>query len=192
MVARSAVVFPASMADILANPVEIRFGSFTTTSTVLAVATSPATAVKIVTAPAAAPVSDLTSETHPPKPYDIVQGMERVIDMMEETLQICKRGQRSMQIASRRKTSPFGLRPSIDVYARLATKSSQIQSGWRESYGDLKPELLARHDPFNILCTYHKGARHTLCGCRLRKKIDQGRTTPSTTRTPTSPDSGEF
>jgi hypothetical protein len=31
------------------------------------------------------------SKTHPPKPYDIVQGMERVIDMMEETIQICER-----------------------------------------------------------------------------------------------------
>jgi hypothetical protein len=31
------------------------------------------------------------SKTHPPKPYDLVQGTERVIDMMEETLWICER-----------------------------------------------------------------------------------------------------
>jgi hypothetical protein len=36
----------------------------------------------------AAPSSGKKSKSHPPKPYDIVQGMERVIDMMEETLQI--------------------------------------------------------------------------------------------------------
>jgi hypothetical protein len=32
---------------------------------------------------------------HPPKPYDLIQGMECVIDMMEETLQIRERAQRS-------------------------------------------------------------------------------------------------
>jgi hypothetical protein len=83
------------MADILANPVEICFGSFTMTSTTLAAATSPAVSVKVSATPVAAPSSDLKSKTHPPKPYDIVQGMERVMDMMEETLQICERAQRS-------------------------------------------------------------------------------------------------
>jgi hypothetical protein len=62
------------------QPVEICFGSFMATSTVSVATTSPVTTVKIVTAPAPAPalapVSDLASETHPPKPYDIVQGME--------------------------------------------------------------------------------------------------------------------
>jgi hypothetical protein len=128
--------------------------------------------VKIPTTPVDAPVSDLASKTHPPKPYDIVQAMERVIDMMEETLQICGRAQRSTQTASRRKTFPFGLRPSRDVYARQTTKSSQIQSGRRESSSDLKPELRTHRDPLGVPCTYHKGARHTLRGCRLRKKID--------------------
>jgi hypothetical protein len=79
------------MADILANPVEICFGSFTTTSTTLVVATSPTASVKASVTPDAAPSSSKKSKTHPPKPYDIVQGMERVIDMMEETLQICER-----------------------------------------------------------------------------------------------------
>jgi hypothetical protein len=46
--------------------------------------------------------------------------------MMEETLQICERAQRSTQTASRCKTFPFGLRPSSDVYARQAAKSTQI------------------------------------------------------------------
>jgi hypothetical protein len=72
------------MADILANPVEIFFDSFTVTSTTLAVETSPAIAAKIPTARVAAPASDLKLKTHPHKPFDIVQGMERVIDMMED------------------------------------------------------------------------------------------------------------
>jgi hypothetical protein len=29
-------------------------------------------------------------ETHPPRPYDLIQEIERVISMMEETLEICE------------------------------------------------------------------------------------------------------
>jgi hypothetical protein len=98
--------------------------------------------------------------------------MERVIGMIEETLQICERAQRSTQMASRHKTFPFGLRPPSDFYARQVTRSPQIQFGRRQSYSDLKLELRVRRDPLDKPCTYHKGARHTLRGCRLRKKID--------------------
>jgi hypothetical protein len=118
--------------------------------------------------------------------------MECVIDMIEETLQICERAQRSTQTASHRKTFPFGLRPPNDAYICQAAKSSQIQSGRRESSGDLKTKPRARCDPLDVPCTYHKGARHTLCGCWLQKKIDQERTAPRSMRTPTSPDVGEF
>jgi hypothetical protein len=76
------------MADFLANPVKICFGSSIVTSTTLAVATSPVIAMKVPVTPVATPAFDLKLKTHPPKPYDIVHGMERVIDMMEETLQI--------------------------------------------------------------------------------------------------------
>jgi hypothetical protein len=118
------------MADILANPVEICFGSFTATSTTLAAATSPTVSMKPPATPVAAPSSSSKSKTYPPKPYDIVQGMELVIDMKEETLQICERAQRSMQDASRRETFSFGLRPSSNAHARQAAKSIQIKSGW--------------------------------------------------------------
>jgi hypothetical protein len=69
MVAQSGVVFPASMADILANPVEISFGSFTATSTTLAAATPPTASKKAPATPDAAPSSSKKSKTHPPKPY---------------------------------------------------------------------------------------------------------------------------
>jgi hypothetical protein len=91
MVARFGIVFPASMANILANPVEIYFSSFTATSTTLAAATSSTASMKAPTTPDAAPSSSKKSKTHPPKPYDIIQGMEHVIDKMEETLQIYER-----------------------------------------------------------------------------------------------------
>jgi hypothetical protein len=86
MVARSGVVFPASMAAILADPVEIFFGSFTATSPVPVSTTSPVAARQVVVVLVTTTVFDPTMETHPPKPYDLVQGMERVINMMEDTL----------------------------------------------------------------------------------------------------------
>jgi hypothetical protein len=138
MAARSGAVFPASMVDILANPVEICFGSFMATSTALVAATSPTASVKAPTTSDVTPSSDKKSKTHPPKPYDIVQGMERVIYMMEETLQICERAQRSTQDTSHHKTFPFGLRPSSDVYKQHAAKSIQIQSGRQQPPSDLK------------------------------------------------------
>jgi hypothetical protein len=58
MVARSGVVFPVSMADILANPVEICFGSFPATSITLAAATSPTAPVKALVTPVATPSED--------------------------------------------------------------------------------------------------------------------------------------
>jgi hypothetical protein len=84
--------------------------------------------------------------------------MERIIDMMEETIQICERAQRSMQDASHRKTFPFGLWPPIDANARLAAKSIQIQSERQQPSGDQKVEARACRDPLDILCINHKGA----------------------------------
>jgi hypothetical protein len=86
MAARSGVLFAASMADILAGPVEIFFGSFTATSTALAAATSSTASMEAPVTLDAVPSSSKKSKTHLPKPYDIVHGMERVIDMMKETL----------------------------------------------------------------------------------------------------------
>jgi hypothetical protein len=79
--------------------------------------------MRVPATPVAATGSNLKSKAHPRKPYDIVQGIERVIDMMEETLQICETAQRSTQDVSRHKTFPFDLRPSSDAHARQAAKS---------------------------------------------------------------------
>jgi hypothetical protein len=67
MAARPGVVFPANMPDILADPVEIFFGSFMVTSTTLAAATSPAASVEapatLDAAPAPAKVEDPPTQT---------------------------------------------------------------------------------------------------------------------------------
>jgi hypothetical protein len=74
MAARSGVVFLASMAGILANPVEIFFGSFTANSTALAAATSSTAYVEALATLDVVPSFGKKSKTHPPEPYDIVQG----------------------------------------------------------------------------------------------------------------------
>jgi hypothetical protein len=119
--------------------------------------TSPAASVKALATSNAAPSPSKKSKTHPPKPYNIVQGMERVIDMIEETLQICERAQRSMQDVSHRKTFPFGVRLPSDAYAHQAAKSIQIQFGRQQPSGDLKVEARARRGPLDVPCIYHKG-----------------------------------
>jgi hypothetical protein len=58
-------------------------------------------------------------------------------------------------------------------------KSIQIQSGRQQPSGNLKVEPRARRDPIDVPCIYHKGARHALRGCRLRKQIGQERDAPS-------------
>jgi hypothetical protein len=99
--------------------------------------------------------------------------MERVIDMMEETLQICERAQRSTHEMSHRKTFPFGMRPPSNVYKDQVAKSIQIQSGRQQPTSDIKVESRTCHDPLDVPCIYHKVARHTLRGCRLQRKINQ-------------------
>jgi hypothetical protein len=118
--------------------------------------------------------------------------MERVIDMMEETFQICKRAQRSTQDASHRRTFPFGLRPAGDVHARQAAKSIQIQSVRQKPSDDFMVEPRARRDPLNVPCIYHKGAQHMFLGCRLWKRMDQERDVARAMHVPMSPDGGEF
>jgi hypothetical protein len=67
------------MADILANPVEICFGSFTATSTTLAAATSPAVVVKIPVTPVATPGSNLKLKSHDPDNL----GLARLLELEE-------------------------------------------------------------------------------------------------------------
>jgi hypothetical protein len=111
---------------------------------------------------------------------------------MEETLQICERAQRTRQDASNRKTFTFALRLPSDVYTRQAAKSIKIQSRRQQPSGDLKVETRARRNPLDVPCIYHKGARHTLRGCWLWKKIEQERDPSRAAWAATSPDDGEF
>jgi hypothetical protein len=87
MVSTNGVIYPESMADILANPVDICFGSM--------LATSTATAACLIIEGNAVTTNqqietDLSSETHPPTPSDLIAGIHRVESMLSDTIKICE------------------------------------------------------------------------------------------------------
>jgi hypothetical protein len=106
--------------------------------------------------------------------------------MMEETLQICERAQHLTQDASHLKTFPSGLRPSSDAHSRQPSPSrSNLGGAGHLATSRLSLAPAATRSTYRAL---HKGTRHTLCGCRLRKKIDKENNAPCRARTPMSPD----
>jgi hypothetical protein len=80
--------------------------------------------VKVPTTSSVAPSSGKKSKTHPSKPYDIIQGMERVIDMMAN------------ELSAQRKTRRTA-RPSHSIFVPPAMCASNVsQSRSRSNLGD--------------------------------------------------------
>jgi hypothetical protein len=91
MASTNGVIFPESMADFLANPVDIRFGSMPAKSTAPAAylvieGNAVTTDQQIET--------DLLPETHPPTPSDLIARIDRVEGMLSDTIKICERVKR--------------------------------------------------------------------------------------------------
>jgi hypothetical protein len=87
MASTNGVIFPENMADILANPVDICFGSM------LAKSTTPATCLVIESNTVTNNHqigTDLLSETHPPTPSDLITGINRDEGMLSDTIKVCK------------------------------------------------------------------------------------------------------
>jgi hypothetical protein len=88
MASTNGVIFSKSMADILANPINICFGSMPATSTAPAACfviegNAVTTNQEIET--------DLSTETHPPTPSDLIARIDRVEGMLSDTIKICER-----------------------------------------------------------------------------------------------------
>jgi hypothetical protein len=83
MASTNDVIFPESTADILANPVDICFGSMPATSTAsaacLVIEGNAFTTNQQIGA-------DLSSESHPPTPSDLIAGIHRVESMLSDTV----------------------------------------------------------------------------------------------------------
>jgi hypothetical protein len=87
MASTNGFIFPESMADILANLVDIYFGSMPATST------APAACLVIegnaVTSNQQIK-TDLSTETHPPTPSDLIVRIDRVEGMLYDTIKVCE------------------------------------------------------------------------------------------------------
>jgi hypothetical protein len=107
MASTNGIIFPESMANFLANPVDICFGSM------LATSTEPAACLVIegnaVTTNQQIEI-DLSKKTHPPTPSDLIVGIDRVEDMLSNIIKICERVKHP-----RTSSMPLGLRNAYHV-----------------------------------------------------------------------------
>jgi hypothetical protein len=124
MASTNDVIFPESMADILANPVDICFGSM------LAKSTTPATCLviegKAVTTDQQIG-TDLLKKTHPPTPSDLIAAIDRVESMLSDTIKVRERVKRPCSTSSS-SSMPLGLHNAAHVASRYMKRKIQIES----------------------------------------------------------------
>jgi hypothetical protein len=155
------VIFPESMADFLANPVDIRFGSMPVKSTAPAAClviegNAVTTGQQIET--------DLSSESHPPTPSDLIAGINRVEDMLSNTIKVCECIKHHHRTSSP-SSMPLGLRNTAHVASRYMNHKIQIESGPKtQDHGSRRSHL-------DKPCTIHENPKHTARQCRVLKKL---------------------
>jgi hypothetical protein len=114
MASTNDVIFPESMADILANPVDICFGSMPAKSTTpvacLVIEGNVVTADQQIG-------TDLLTETHPPTPSDLIAGIDRVEGMLSDTIKVYERV-KSPRMTSSPSSMPLVLRNAAHVASR--------------------------------------------------------------------------
>jgi hypothetical protein len=151
MASTNGVIFPESMADFLANPVDIRFSSMPATSTAPAAylvikGNAVTTHQQIET--------DLSKKTHPPTPSDLITGIDRVGDMISDTIKVCERVKRPRMTPSTF-SMPLGLRNAARVASRYMKRKIQIDSGlYHQDRGSCGSHL---DEP----CPIHENSKHT-------------------------------
>jgi hypothetical protein len=124
MASTNDVIFLESMADILANPVDICFGSMPATST------TPAACLVIEGNAVIADQQigvDLLMETHPPTPSDLIVGIDRVEGMLSDTIKVCERVKRP-HMTSSPSSMPLGLRNAAHIASCYMKRKIQIES----------------------------------------------------------------
>jgi hypothetical protein len=161
MASTNDIIFPESMAGILANPVDICFGSMPATCT------TPAACLVIegnaVTADHQIGTDPL-KETHPPTPSDLIAGIDRVEGMLSDTIKICERVKRP-RMTSSPSSMPLGLRNAAHVASRYMKRKIHIESGPKtQDRGSCRSHL---DEP----CLIHEKSKHTARQCRVLKKL---------------------
>ena len=193
MASRSGVVFPASMAAFLADPINVTFGSVPTSFV------APAANLVVINnaAPAVRSKIDLgefdsPTETHPPTPRDpiavinqavssavrprvltpcdLLTGIDRATHMLADSIRICEVTLRPTAQEATPTRMPFGLRSSTRVYSDMMKTVTQIQSGSRTPTSQA-PVCGVRREHPDAPCPIHKLAKHTEGQCRALKRL---------------------
>jgi hypothetical protein len=152
---------PESMADFLANPVDICFGSMPVTSTVPAAClviegNAVTTNQQIET--------DLLKKTHPPTPSDLIAGIDRVEGMLSDTIKVYERVKRPRRTPST-SSMPFGLRNAAHVASHYMKRKVQIEPGLNSQ------DRGSRGNHLDEPCPIHESSKHTARQCRVLKKF---------------------
>jgi hypothetical protein len=151
MASTNDVIFLESMADILANPVDICFGSMPAESTALA--TCLVIEGNAVTSDQQIGTNLLT-EPHPPTPSDLIAGIDRVEDMLSNMIKVCEHFKRPRTTSSS-SCMPLGLRNATHVASRFMKRKIQIESGPKTpDHGNRRSQL---DEPYPI----HENPKHT-------------------------------
>jgi hypothetical protein len=161
MASTNGVIFPKSMMDILANPINLCLGSILVTSTTpvacLVIEGNAVTTDQQIG-------TDLLTESHPPTLSDLIAGIDRVEAMLLDTIKICEHVKRS-RITSSPSSMPLGLRNTAHVASRYMKRKIQIETG---------PNSQDRGSHRNHLdepCSIHEKSKHTACQCCVLKKL---------------------
>jgi hypothetical protein len=161
MASTNGVTFPESMADLLANPVDICFGSMPVTSTTPAAClviegNTVSTNQQIET--------DLSKKPHPPTPSDLIAGIDRVGDMISDTIKNCEHAKRPCPTPLT-SSMPLGMRNAARVASRYMKRKIQIKSGLcHQDRGSCRNHL---DEP----CPIHRNPKHTAHQCCVLKKF---------------------
>jgi hypothetical protein len=167
MASTNDVIFLESMSDILANPVDICFGSMPATST------AP-TACFIIEGNAVTTnqriETNLSSNTHPSTPSALIAEIDRVEGMLSYTIKVREHVKRPRTTSSP-SSMPLGLRNAAHVASRIMKHKIQIESGPKtQDRGNCRNHL---DEP----CRIHGKSKHNVRQCCVLKKLRRPLTT---------------
>jgi hypothetical protein len=155
------VIFPESMADFLANPVDICFGSMPATS--IAPAACRVIEGNAVTTNQQIEI-DLSKKTHPPTPSDLITGIDHVGDTISDTIKVCEHVKHPRTTPSTY-SMPLGLRNAARVASRYMKLKIHIKSALNsQDRGSCRNHL---DEP----CPIHENPKHTARQCRVLKRF---------------------
>jgi hypothetical protein len=150
------VIFPESMADFLANPVDIRFGSMPAKST------APA-ACLVIEGNAVTTEQQIEADLLP-TPSDLIAGINRVEGILSNTIKICEHVKRPRKTLSP-SCMPLSLHNAAHVASRYMKCKIQNESGPKTQYCG------SRRSHLDEPCPIHENPKHTARQCRVLKKL---------------------